>query len=355
MITTTIAAASAALPNVDNRCEECWDYFTCATKLSRAARSAAVTTPAFCLDCRDGDNSVWFEFITWRVGRHVNAKGQCVKCPDNCDVCKNISGKCTLCQDGFAVKDGECVECGGPSQCKSCDGDRPDLCTACKLDEQEGRCVETPTRESNCPGSCFTCDMDGRCVTCSEGGVDATTGACVPCRQRGCTDCGWDADRCDFCSEGHHFESSTGTCIPCTDPNCSYCDESPDACTACGLNGPPTGVAKDGSCEPCHIPGCIACPHDASTCQECAAGTRLLDARGPCTPCEQAGCACSAAYDCKYCLEGYESRDNRGCVPVQATGASELSLAAEAGVGAPAAALAPEPADAPAGWYAPPP
>lgn len=28
MITTTIAAASAALPNVDNRCEECWDYFT---------------------------------------------------------------------------------------------------------------------------------------------------------------------------------------------------------------------------------------------------------------------------------------------------------------------------------------
>lgn len=47
-------------------------------------------------------------------------------------------------------------------------------------------------------------------MTCSEGGVDATTGACVPCRQRGCTDCGWDADRCDFCSEGHHFESSTG-------------------------------------------------------------------------------------------------------------------------------------------------
>ena len=26
------------------------------------------------------------------------------QCPDNCDVCKNISGKCTLCQDGFAVK-----------------------------------------------------------------------------------------------------------------------------------------------------------------------------------------------------------------------------------------------------------
>ncbi len=173
----------------------------------------------------------------------VGSDGRCEggTSPDACGV---LGAACTVCDDGQACFEGECVEppeCG-PDNCDGCcdsagqcrDGDADAVCGNGGLACDE--CVDTESCVTGvctrpCAETCNGC-CDGE--TCLDGDVQAACGtggdACQPCGANAECDAGQCvdtvcADTCAGCCDGE-------TCLNGTDA--AACGDGGDACVMCG-------------------------------------------------------------------------------------------------------------------------
>ena len=106
-----------------------------------------------------------------------NGSGSCyfcmlsLSCPDNCKTC-NIAGKCTACESGYTLSNGECAEIVCPDNCTSCSSST--TCTGCASGYtlSGGKCV------IKCPDNCAYCSSSSSCSTCRSG-YSLQNGKCV--------------------------------------------------------------------------------------------------------------------------------------------------------------------------------
>lgn len=138
-----------------------------------------------------------------------NGSGSCyfcmlsLSCPDNCKTC-NISGKCTACDSGYTLSNGECVEnvtC--PANCTACSSST--TCTACASGYtlSGGKCV------LQCPDNCTSCSSSTTCTVCASG-YTLQNGKCVIKCPDNCAYC-TSSSSCSTCKSGYTL--SGGKCV----------------------------------------------------------------------------------------------------------------------------------------------
>jgi hypothetical protein len=317
------------------------------------------------------------------------AQAACVADPDygygdgssGCKNCTADGARCETCWEGWGLtKSGECKEClpklkvdgsmsRATSVCTSCDGDAPDICTACGpfcntpgcfgyfLPEVKAGVYCTPCPISGCAdckdltGNCIECRpglglVDGECRGCRDEDCktcDGNLSKCTECRQpkpmfweglyldaagkctkcpSGCRECNLTADgkvTCTLCTRTP-LDPSTGQCqVACAAPNCKTClpDGEPPACQECAEG---FGLVGD-SCVACKVQGCATCDDDATSCGTCVGNATVVNGTA-CVACP-AGCeGCQDPSSCTYCGEGNLTWDaaQAKCVPCTAQG-----------------------------------
>lgn len=140
-----------------------------------------------------------------------NVLTTCKRCPDNCKSC--TGGNCTECRPGLRVVNNKCVDqCRLP--CKDCTDTSPDKCTSCiggyNLVEQA--CAPDLTCNTNktctfCPigynllaGECLQCKGGDNCRTCDNINIEkcascvrgyylTSSQTCAACNITGCITC----------------------------------------------------------------------------------------------------------------------------------------------------------------------
>ncbi|PRW59821.1 REJ domain [Chlorella sorokiniana] len=281
------------------------------------------------------------------------AQAACVADPDygygdgssGCKNCTADGARCETCWEGWGLtKSGECKEClpklkvdgsmsRATSVCTSCDGDAPDICTACGpfcntpgcfgyfLPEVKAGVYCTP-----CPISgCADCkDLTGNCIECRPG-LGLVDGECRGCRDEDCKTCDGNLSKCTECRqpkpmfwEGLYLDAA-GKCTKCPSgcrecnltadgKGCELCaDGSADKCQSCLLGYTLNSATQQ--CEPvaCKVAGCLSCEDDASRCDPeigCGAGKWYDEASNTCSPCSE-GCADCSKFGCGRCSDGY--------------------------------------------------
>lgn len=248
-----------------------------------------------CLECDDGyvlsNGNCLVNCNEGYVNLNSNPK-VCIECEVNCKTCSKINknlciicsegyvldydGKCrTTCSDEYTAISNKCSSCL-VSGCKNCSSDIS-TCKECKnsliLSIDSSQCIdECPIGQflynnkcKLCDANCIKCDVNGKCITCSIG----------------------------------YFNTSSGKCN-------SNCQE---------------GEVKLGdNCEKCLVPNCKACDgYDLSKCLECKTGSLLyqnqclskcnintfvLDNK-ICKDCKENCEKCINEYDCIKCKEGF--------------------------------------------------
>uniref|UniRef100_A0A8C1MNG8 Proprotein convertase subtilisin/kexin type 5b n=1 Tax=Cyprinus carpio TaxID=7962 RepID=A0A8C1MNG8_CYPCA len=209
---------------------------------------------------------------------------RCARCDDHCESCD--ASECYLCEDGFFLSDGTCVETCKEGfyadmkqecepchrTCRSCGGPGEDQCDSCQKGDMHvhQRCVSVCPRETHgnqtsgrcedCSAGCLTCQDAHHCVKCKEsfGPLYLQDGKCVAGCKRGYPE----ADVCYSCAVG-----------------CASCEEKADFCLSCEedyvrfkhscvLQCPSRHFIKDGVCEICPN-GCAECDQmHKCTCEE---------------------------------------------------------------------------------------
>ncbi|XP_068615246.1 proprotein convertase subtilisin/kexin type 5-like, partial [Brachionichthys hirsutus] len=188
-----------------------------------------------------------------REGFFVDVESnECDACHRSCRACGGPGfDDCDSCEDGFNLKDGECLEgrrlvlCpekhftnsqGGcepchPS-CKTCSAAWKENCSSCF----SGRFLTAQqTCVSRCPPGAFANKTSSQCDDCSTG--------CVLCQ---------DGRQCQRCRSGLHLQD--GKCV-------AECRR---------------GFPRDGACRTC-APECASCQGNSSYCLSCETDYLLLD------------------------------------------------------------------------------
>lgn len=225
---------------------------------------------------------------------------QCRQLDDLDEWCGAASpdGACTSCLDGFRLTaKGGCEQCDGT---KMADGT-----------EMVGTCTECPDSKSKCSvceggyfleaGKCLECKTQGcrkctatECLECGDGSVlDPKTKTCIEVRRRGAGPGGpLSASASSSSGKRGSKDGSAAHGVPDVLLNpppphapplpqcgneCSACTTPGGACTACYWGEPDA----DGVCPaakpspPCDVDGCERCVEgDANTCELCEARTK---------------------------------------------------------------------------------
>jgi hypothetical protein len=94
-------------------------------------------------------------------------------CPNNCQICDQVSFLCKSCKDQYYLSKGLCNKC--TDTCKKCDC--TSKCTECFGIYQlslDGGCY--------CPSSCNKCDLNKfTCLSCNPGFYLSTNQECIAC------------------------------------------------------------------------------------------------------------------------------------------------------------------------------
>ncbi|KTF87486.1 hypothetical protein cypCar_00041347 [Cyprinus carpio] len=264
---------------------------------------------------------------------------RCARCDDHCESCD--ASECYLCEDGFFLSDGTCVETCKEGfyadmkqecepchrTCRSCGGPDDNDCDSCEDDmfQDKGQCINKS--KIKCPdgkflngkGECEQCDSS--CRTCSGPGEDQ----CDSC-QKACEEYYFlHEDQCvGDCPKGYFTNREQKLCTLCHS-DCAECDgPDEDDCTSCGhyrdvrhngkclIQCPPETYLDGAECRECDK-SCLTCsgPHPSS-CLTCRAGMRkdvnghcqffsdcplhtFTDKDGQCNPCHKSCLRCSGA------------------------------------------------------------
>uniref|UniRef100_A0A671VLW9 Proprotein convertase subtilisin/kexin type 5b n=1 Tax=Sparus aurata TaxID=8175 RepID=A0A671VLW9_SPAAU len=238
-------------------------------------KNCVICDPSQCYFCEEGFyvfDGVCVDHC--KEGFFVDKESQdCEPCHRACRTCGGPRFEdCDSCEDGFTLKNGECLEgrqldlCSEKhfrnstahvnltsvlkgdcelchSSCKTCSGAEKEDCTSCI----SGRFLTAQqTCMPRCPPGTFANKMSNQCEECSEG--------CVMCL---------DAQPCQRCRNGLYLHN--GVCVV----DCQR------------------GFPKGGACQPC-APECTSCKGNSSYCMSCETDYLLLD------------------HSCRsHCLQGY--------------------------------------------------
>ncbi len=163
------------------------------------------------------------KYYTPESGKTCIPKANCQD--TNCKSCKNDGTGCTVCHDGFYLKDGICTQCS----------------TGCMTCSDDGKCNNCMDNYALIGGKCEAC-IDKNCITCNKGigkctlcksGFAQVNGKCVSCKVGNCKTCDGTAstaETCDICEDGFYLDNnichtcSGNYCLKCLDINtCLTC------------------------------------------------------------------------------------------------------------------------------------
>ncbi|EAR95062.2 zinc finger lsd1 subclass family protein (macronuclear) [Tetrahymena thermophila SB210] len=264
------------------------------------------------------------------------------------------SSNCVCNQDGYYLKDKNCVECQADlkcqkcsieTQCTQCYTNKPEKylqdgkkCSDCKqngyfIDQSQSIC-------ENCIKNCSICNNKSECQKCNSGFyflednkscsqceqdgyyIDKSNQFCNKCPQEKmcqkcnnnlkCTECQsglylFNSDNCIPCDEGY-FKSGKN-CFKCAD-NCEKCS-SEFQCIQCSQGY----FLKGNVCQQCSPQmKCLTCINEIS-CESCELG-KFIQKDGKCDKCEQGyyienkycrqckiGCSsCTSYFKCNQCM-----------------------------------------------------
>ena len=185
-------------------------------------------------------------------GTFLESEGQCKSCKTNCRSCQNSNG-CFECNEGFYLKDNECVsQCGNgyvnDESNKKCHECSPS-CLQCKLDDNEC-CTVCPVSQFLLNCECFD--------TCPEKyWSDYENKLCKTCEDLNCKICSNKGKTCDKCSNGYVLNSEGTKCIPAPCPDGT--------------------LLVNGQCKSCLVNNCTNCPIITSICATCEKGKILIN------------------------------------------------------------------------------
>ena len=136
--TVGLGASATYWSTVDNVCRGCGEGCTsCVEELTTYSGTTTPLSMPFCTSCRDG-----YELRSSNSGKSQRCE---ISCPSHCFSCSSSSSSsssCTLCNNGYTLSNGQCVE------------------------------------KVACPSNCAECDSSGVCVKCNNGYV-LKNGACA--------------------------------------------------------------------------------------------------------------------------------------------------------------------------------
>ena len=256
--------------------------------------------------------------------------GECDECDEKCDVCDE--NKCIVCEDGFVLDEGVCVEetnCRKtkPNVCRSCEnGFHLDGTGRCKTNK-EGCFVETTTKcqsstkdlvlrittsqERFCEigGNESMCEIQSRtgCLRCEEGKYESK-GACPTCSTT-CKQCGEKRERCTECSFGMFL--SEGSCVG-VGTNLVGCFAFVSGSSQCAICNDGFFL-KEGKCIECNKE-CGTCRGSSEQCVLCSEDHFVDQETFLCTPRNTlSNCTETTTEGCWECEEGFFLNEKKKC------------------------------------------
>ena len=232
-----------------------------------------------------------------RAGYYLNdTNGKCVMQDHPGCLFGNLNtSDCRVCNDGFYLDGGECVEYTF-SNCKMY-SPVEDKCFVCDKKYYPDATMKCVIRTKlNCDEPSF---MEDKCISCEEGYFQ-NNDDCNVYTVDGCEVYHPYGDECTNCIKGLYYEQSTGKCVANTDPNCEEMNPYLNLCVRCiqtAFLNTATGICTNYSIN------CDYYNPYANTCLECPT-THYLDS-GECK-----------SYTIKNCLETKRFEDKcASCMP----------------------------------------
>ena len=254
-----------------------------------------------CLTCNDG----------YFLKNH-----QCLKCDDNCKTCNSSSTSCIDCNEGFFLTSDEtCISC--TENCKICLNETQCLTCIDNYFLLSDKCFQ-------CNVNCKTSNDNCKCDTC-EGGYFLSNYQCLEC-DINCQTCSKHANYCTSCFDGAYLTSSN-TCLNCTglcktcssETKCLSCVDNYflvlDKCYQCNVNCKTSNdrckcdTCEEGyflsnyQCFKCNN-NCKACFGSAVKCISCFDGSYLTTSN-TCTKCIESCKTCVSETKCLSCVDNY--------------------------------------------------
>lgn len=256
----------------------------------------------------------------------------CLRCPEQCISCKNLTN-CSGCQkDFFVASDGasclrscpsgeaagvdgkKCRKCH--ATCKECDGVTGFSCTECGGERvlSAGRACELPNGNRNCEEEVeFFDEGDNRCKLC-----DFSCKWCFGSKSWNCKKCVkekffLEPSSCvDECPE-KTFENEKGSgekiCERCL-KNCKSCNSS-EKCKICKENYRLN--SSEDTCKLICSENCAVCSV-LNKCEFCQQGYKLNDDKKECEAICPENCEmCDFPFRCKICKENFKITNDKFC------------------------------------------
>ncbi|CAD2213862.1 hypothetical protein, conserved [Angomonas deanei] len=177
---------------------------------------------------------------------------KCVKKIDNCYDPNPTGSGCRVCNDGFKLNNGKCVECA-MQDCLNCDTAKK--CSSCANglvpNADHSACVKKLP-------NCVSQMTNDACDQCTDGYKPSDAKQCVICQVDNCDKCNT-VNVCAACKNTYQLlEEGTVCKVVCEVPNCHQCDGY-NHCASCNIK---FGPNSKGECIPCTDPSCKFCSGD---------------------------------------------------------------------------------------------
>jgi hypothetical protein len=118
------------------------------------------------------------------------------------DLTCNTNKTCTFCPIGYNLLTGECLQCKGGDNCRTCDNINIEKCASCV----RGYYLTSSQTCAACNiTGCITCDNEAYCTQCKKGYTLSGTNAestCLKCDDS-CETCFESPANCDVCANGY--------------------------------------------------------------------------------------------------------------------------------------------------------